>query len=160
MHYSFILYINDPFSRPFDVLIVWAKQIRLFPINSDQAQTFRASRSLMKEVHTPSFSFPRANGPEKRWGENRGISVRNPFWATKAGYLLTSPRHTASDRVVEAHRTFQDYILGALSSSMVLRKTVRILGWCCCCTVFTQVIFLGMAEKRLNPSSVPRSLDG
>ena len=25
-------------------------------------------------------------------------------------------------------------------------KTVRMLGWCCCCTVFTQFLFLGMAE--------------
>ena len=75
----------------------------------------------MKAGRTPSFSFPRANGPEARLGENRDISVRNPFWATKSGYFLTSPRHMTSDRVVETHHTFHDHVLDALSSSMVLR---------------------------------------
>ena len=35
--------------------------------------------------------------------------------------FLTSARHMTSGRVVEAHRTFQDYTLDALSSSMALR---------------------------------------
>ena len=43
------------------------------------------------------------------------------FWAKNSGYFLTSARHMTSGRVVEAHRTFQDHNLDALSSSMALR---------------------------------------
>ena len=100
--------------------------------------------------------------PTCQWArENyRGISVQNPFWATNSGYYLTSARHMASGRVVEAHRTFQDHTLDALSSLMALGTTVLMLGWYCCCTVFTQFLFLPMTENRLCTSSVPIYLDG
>jgi len=50
-----------------------------------------------------------------------GVFLSKPVLATNSGYFLTSARHMASGRVVEAHRTFQDHTLDALSSLMALR---------------------------------------
>ena len=65
-----------------------------------------------------------------------------------------------SGRVVEAHRTFQDHTLDALSSSMALRYDGSNVGVVLLLHCFTQFLFLPITKKRLNPSYVPRSLDG
>ena len=79
----------------------------------------------MKEGRTPSFSFPGANGPEKRLGEKM---VQNPFWDSKSGYLMTSTRHIPTGRVVENRRAFQDHIFDSLSSAMEMRHDGSNIG--------------------------------
>ena len=71
-----------------------------------------------------------------------------------------SARHMTSGRVVEAHRTFQDHTLDALRSSMALQYDGSNVGVVLLLNVFTQFLFLPTAENRLNPSYLPRSLDG
>ena len=63
-------------------------------------------------------------------------------------------------RVVEAHRTFQDHILDALSSSMALRYDGSNVGVVLLLHCFHAVSFPSHGVKRLNLSYVPRSLDG
>ena len=65
-----------------------------------------------------------------------------------------------SGKVVEAHRTFQDHTLDALSSSMALRYDGSNVGMVLLLHCFHAVSFLPITEKRLTPSYVPRSLDG
>ena len=58
--------LNMASKRYSNVLFVWAKQNSQHLNRLGQCSNFARLMVYMKEGRTPSFSFPRANGPEKR----------------------------------------------------------------------------------------------
>ena len=73
--------------------------------------------------------------------------------------FLTSARHMTSGRVVEAHRTFQDYTLDALSSSMALRYDGSNVGVVLLLYCFHAAVFLPW-RNQLIISNASLSFDG
>ena len=72
-----------------------------------------------KRAHQVSASHVKM-GPRKVRVEI-GVFLSKTRFGLQSGYFLTLARHMAIGRVVEAHRTFQDHTLNALSSLMALR---------------------------------------
>ena len=132
-----------------DLIFVWAKKIILLGSTPIKLKLCEPQGLCIIRAHT-KFQLPTCKWARESQGENRGISVQNPFWATNSGYFLTSARHMTCCRVVEAYRTLQDHTLDDLSTSMALRYDGSNVGVVLLLHCFHAVSFPSHDRNRLN----------